>query len=72
MICPLTTWEMLLRERAGQEAYEGAFIAYWLHTLLYFQAPQWVFAVAYTLFGLLVVATWIWVPPRKKPPSKTS
>lgn len=64
MICPLTTWEMALRARAGDATYPGAFIAHWLEKLLYYQAPAWVFALVYTVFGLLVIATWYWVRPR--------
>lgn len=64
IICPLTTWEMLLRAKAGDATYAGTFVSYWLGKLLYYQAPMWVFAVAYTIFGLLVVASWYWVRPR--------
>ena len=63
-ICPLTIWEMSLRERAGDATYEGSFIAHWLQTLLYYDAPAWVFTVAYTAFGLVVVFSWFWVKPR--------
>ena len=63
-ICPLTTWEMSLRYRAGDMVYSGSFISHWLETLLYYRAPAWVFAVAYTLFGALVVASWYFVRPR--------
>ena len=65
VICPLTTWEMALRERAGDAVYSGAFIARWLESLLYFELPAWVFVVSYTLFGALVVASWFWVRPRR-------
>lgn len=65
VVCPLTAWEMALRERAGEVAYSGTFISHWLETLLYYQAPAWVFAVCYTLFGLVVAASWIWVRPRR-------
>ncbi|NNF67846.1 MAG: DUF2784 domain-containing protein [Gammaproteobacteria bacterium] len=64
-ICPLTVWEMALREKAGGATYAGAFIAHWLDRLLYLQAPPWVFAVCYTAFGLLVVVCWFWVPVRR-------
>ena len=30
MICPLTTWEMALRAKAGDATYSGSFIAHWL------------------------------------------
>ncbi len=65
MICPLTTIEMALRARAGDATYTGSFIAHWLESLLYYQAPAWVFAVCYTAFGMLVIASWFWVRPRK-------
>ena len=64
-ICPLTVWENELRARAGEATYPGDFIAYWLETILYYQAPTWVFTLIYTLFGALVVASWFWVPPRR-------
>ena len=64
IICPLTNWEMTLRARAGDAVYGGSFIAHWLGELLYYQAPPWVFAVSYSLFGLLVVLSWFRVPPR--------
>ncbi|MGV6826331.1 MAG: DUF2784 domain-containing protein [bacterium] len=63
VICPLTTWEMQLRTAAGQSTYEGSFIQHWLHTLLYYEAPGWVFTVIYTAFGGLVLASWFIVRP---------
>lgn len=64
-ICPLTEWEMALREKAGGVTYEGTFISHWLAQLLYHEAPLWAFALAYTLFGGLVIASWFWVKPRR-------
>lgn len=66
VICPLTTWEMALRARAGEAVYAGSFVAHWLGKLLYYQAPAWVFVVMYTGFGALVLAGWYWVPPRPR------
>lgn len=63
-VCPLTTLEMGLRARGGEPVYSGSFIGHWLQTLLYYQAPNWVFAVIYSLFALAVVAAWTWVRPR--------
>lgn len=65
-ICPLTTWEMALRQRAGQATYGESFMAHWLGRLLYWDAPPWVFTAAYTLFGLAVLATWWRLPPRRR------
>jgi polyferredoxin len=64
VVCPLTTLEMNLRERAGDETYHGTFIAHWLQKLLYYQASPWVFVLAYTLFGLAVIGSWWKVRPR--------
>ena len=64
-ICPLTTLEMALRSRAGDATYSGAFIAHWLETLLYYEAPAWAFAVCYTIFGVLVAGSWFWIPPQQ-------
>ena len=63
-ICPLTTWEMTLRSKAGDTVYAGSFISHWLETLLYYQASAWVFIVCYSVFGSLVVVSWFWVRPR--------
>lgn len=66
VVCPLTTLEMALRERAGAAAYGGSFVAHWLQRLLYYDAPAWVFTLAYSLFGAAVAAAWwIW-PPRHR------
>ncbi|MBT5030873.1 MAG: DUF2784 domain-containing protein [Proteobacteria bacterium] len=64
IICPLTTWEMALRAKGGDIVYAGTFIAHWLDALLYYQAPDWVFIVIYTVFGALVLASWVWVRPK--------
>jgi hypothetical protein len=63
LICPLTTWEMALRDKAGDTVYAGSFIAHWLESILYYQASDWVFVAVYTLFGSLVAASWFWVRP---------
>jgi hypothetical protein len=65
-VCPLTTLEMWLRSRAGEALYGGGFIEHWLQQLLYYSAPPWVFVAVYTLFALLVLATWWYFPPRFK------
>jgi hypothetical protein len=64
--CPLTVWEARLR---GADMEKG-FIAHWIHRILFYDFPGWVFTVAYLLFTLMVAATWWWLPPwslRKKP-----
>lgn len=60
--CPLTSLEMWLRTQARAATYSGSFIQHWLQRLLYYDAPPWVFTLGYSLFGLLVAATWWWFP----------
>jgi hypothetical protein len=64
--CPLTTLEIGLRAKARATTYSGSFIEHWVHQLLYYDAPSWVFVLGYSLFGLLVVATWLYDPPISK------
>lgn len=65
VICPLTTLENVLRERAGSATYATGFVEYWLQRILYYDAPEWVFTVAYSAFALLVMAVWWRYPPQK-------
>lgn len=64
VICPFTTLEMYFRTRAGDTVYAGSFISHWLESILYYQAPAWVFVVLYTLFAALVIASWYFIRPR--------
>jgi hypothetical protein len=63
-VCPLTDLEMALRRGTDGTVYRGGFVAHWLQTLLYYDAPPWVFGVCYTLFGVVVVTCWFRIPPR--------
>jgi hypothetical protein len=65
MLCPLTVWEVALREKAGDVVYTGSFVAHWLESLLYYRAPDWIFVVVYTVFGMLVIASWFFVRPHR-------
>lgn len=66
LICPLTTLEMWLRAQVNEAHYTGSFIQYWLQRILYYQASDWVFILIYTLFGLLVIVSWVRFPPYKR------
>jgi hypothetical protein len=66
MVCPLTTFEMWLRARGGGRTYAGGFIQHWLQSLLYYDAPAWVFTLVYSLFGLCVLVTWWLLPPSRR------
>ena len=65
VLCPLTSWEMALRAKVGEAGYEGSFIQHWLQSILYYSAPDWVFSLAYTVFGALVLASWFVVRPER-------
>ena len=65
IMCPLTIWEQDLRKLAGQETYQGAFVANFVHDVLFFDdVPAWVFTLCYSVFGLIVLATFVLAPPR--------
>ncbi len=60
--CPLTLWEDGLR---GVHS-EKSFVARWIHRLMFYDFPGWMFTVAYVLFALIVVATWRLVRPTRR------
>ena len=61
--CPLTEWEHQLRVLARQETYSGSFMANLVHNVMFYDAPKWVFTMAHTLFGLLVLISFLVAPP---------
>jgi uncharacterized protein YhfF len=63
--CSLTTLESWLRVRAGGSGYETSFIEHWLQRIVYYDAPLWVFTVAYTVFAMMLLAAWWYFPPRR-------
>ena len=64
VLCPLTTLENHLRERAGEATYAGSFVGHWVHELIFYEASPSVFTVSYCLFGAAVVATMLLAPPK--------
>ena len=64
--CPLTVLENFLRLQAGAAAYENSFIGHWLRWVIFYDAPEWIFALIYTVFTALVILTWLAYPPRRK------
>jgi hypothetical protein len=63
VICPLTAWENALRTSRG--GYQTSFVQYWIHEILFYTAPEYVFTVLYVLFTGFVVAAWFIVKPRR-------
>ena len=68
IVCPLTTLENVLREKAGQTTYASGFVSHWVGAALFWDAPAWVFTLAYTLFGGLVLVTLWWAPVQWRKP----
>ena len=61
VMCPLTVWEDALR---GRES-EAGFLARWIHGVMFYQLPEWVFTAAYVLFAVVIALTFWFVPPRR-------
>ncbi len=60
--CPLTVWEARLR---GADA-EKSFVAQWIHRILFYDFPEWIFTTVYVLFALVVAASWWLVRPEAR------
>jgi hypothetical protein len=67
MACPLTVWEYQLRRMAGQASEEQiSFIGRIIRSIIFYDFPPWVFTALYIGFGLLVVLTFLLIPPRRR------
>lgn len=64
--CPPTLWEAQLRELAGQEASSVSFVGRLLHGLIFVDWPPWVIDSLHVVFALVVLATFVLVPPRRR------
>jgi hypothetical protein len=63
VLCPLTLLEDWLRP--GQDT-ETGFVQRWLHALLFYDWPLWVFTAIYLSFAGVVALTFILLPPRPR------
>lgn len=61
--CPLTTLESYLRSKSGQTSQSGSFMGRLAHDMLFYELTPNFFTVAYCLFGAIVLATFLVVPP---------
>jgi uncharacterized protein DUF2784 len=64
--CFLTLWQSALQERAGETASSAPLIVRWVHDLLFWPLPLWVFAVLYVVIWLYALLLWRLVPPRRR------
>ena len=53
-----------MRTRVGESTYAGGFIVHWVDNILFWDAPAWMFTVCYTLFGSVVLVTFVIGQPR--------
>lgn len=63
--CPLTTLEFSLRQNLGEKVEATSFIALWVHKILFYSAPEFVFTICYSVFGLLVVLSFVFYKPKR-------
>jgi hypothetical protein len=67
VLCPLTELEYRLRTAAGQQVEEDiTFIGRLLRSIIFYDFPPWVFTLLYVGFGALVVASFLFIPPRRR------
>jgi hypothetical protein len=58
--CPLTLWEDLLRGGVQPQSFVGR----WIYRMLYYRAPEWVFATLYAAWAAATLLTLYLVPCR--------
>ena len=65
IVCPLSWLENMLRMNSGSPVYEEGFIPYWIHRLLFYDLPPWVFTIIYVAFFVLMILTIYLIPIHK-------
>jgi len=65
MVCPLTEWEYNFRFLAGQSVDRDlSFIARLIRMIIFYDFPPWIFTFMHISFGILVILTFIFIPPK--------
>ncbi|MBW2001933.1 MAG: DUF2784 domain-containing protein [Deltaproteobacteria bacterium] len=64
--CPLTVLEFRLRYASNLSEGKVSFIGTIVDSLLYYNAPGWLFTIIYAGFAIVVVITFIIAPPKRK------
>ena len=64
--CPLTVLEFKLRYASHPSVENVSFIGTIVDSLLYYDAPGWLFTIIYAAFALLVIITFIIAPPTRR------
>ena len=60
--CPLTLWEDALRGGARPDSFVGR----WVRWLVFYDAPEWIFTVAYVAWALATLLPLRFGPPRRR------
>jgi hypothetical protein len=58
-------WSLGCGQGRCTPSYSKSFIEHWVQRVVFYEAPFWVFVLAYTAFGLLVAWAWWRFPPRR-------
>ncbi len=67
VLCPLTEIEHRLRTAAGQRVEEDiTFVGKLIRSIIFYDFPPAFFTALYVGFGLLVLGTFIFIPPRRR------
>jgi hypothetical protein len=69
--CPLTVLEFDLRHPGISSQENVSFIGTLIDSLLFYDAPGWLFTIIYTTFAIIVVITFVLAPPSRKHSSIT-
>jgi len=64
--CPLTVLEFKLRYASCLSGKKVSFIGNIIDSILFYNAPMWLFTTIYTAFAIIVVITFIIAPPTRK------
>jgi hypothetical protein len=62
--CPLTIWEQDLRDAAHQNFSGDTFMSRLIHNILFFNVDPDILNFCHIVFGALVLATFLFAPPR--------
>lgn len=63
-LCPLTQLEHYLRQSAGQQVErEISFVGRLIRSVLFYDFPGWFFTALYVGFALMVIFTYLLIPP---------
>jgi len=64
--CPLTVLEFSLRHGVSPSDRRVSFVGELIDSILYYDAPAWLFTIIYVGFALLVAITFVIAPPSRK------